>query len=110
MPRMTDVRSVAANSTVENVLTGKIHEFLPVNSLVRAMLVAAAVGLRATLIIGNEVLVNDQEVSGANRFPVYPDDVMVEGAGFSGDRIVLSLRNTTGGAITANTVVDTYPA
>ena len=110
MPRMTDVRSVGANSTVENVLAGKLHEFLSTRSLVRLMCVAGAVGLRVSLLIGGEALVQDQEISGANRFPIYPDDIVAEGAGFGGDRITVSVRNTTAAAITANTVVDTVPS
>lgn len=107
---MTDVQSVGANATVENVLAGKLHEFLSVRSLVRVMATAAAVGLNLSVLIGGEALVQDQEMSDANHFPVYPDDISVEGAGYPGDRITVSVRNTTGAALTSNIVVDTIPA
>ena len=109
MHRMSDVRSVAANSVVENVLSGKLHEFLGENSSVRLLATGSAAGARVTILVGGESLVQDQEISAANRFPLFPDDFVVEGAGFSGDRMVLSLRNTTGVAITVQSVVDTDP-
>lgn len=109
MNRMSDVRSVAANTTVDNVMSGKLHEFLPVPSVVRLSCVASAAGIRATLIIGGEVVVDSQEVSGANRYPILPDDIVGEGAGFRGDRVVLRLQNTTAGALTVNSVVDVTP-
>lgn len=109
MARMTDVRSVGANTTVDNVLAGKIYEFAPSNSIVTLSAAAAAVGMRVSLIIGNEVQIDDQEISGANRYPILPDDFVVRGAALRGDRIVLRLRNTTGAGITTNTALDIEP-
>ena len=109
MPRMSDRQSVGANAVVANVLAGKLHEFLSEDSIVRLYAVAAAVGLNVSLLVGGESIVQDQEVSGAGGFPVIPDHFIAEGAGFAGDRLVLSLRNTTGAAIVATTIVDTEP-
>lgn len=110
MSVMTDVRSVAANATVENVLAGKVHEFLPEDSIIRLLAAAAAVGMRASLLVGESVLVDDQELSDSNRFPINPDDLLAEGAGFGADRLVLRLRNTTAGAIVTKTQVIVEPA
>lgn len=109
MARMSDVRSVAANTTVDNVLAGKIYEFAPQNSVVTLSATASAVGMRVSLLIGQEVQIDDQEISAANRYPLQPDDYVVRGGALRGDRIVLRLRNTTGGALTANTVLDIDP-
>jgi len=106
MPSMTDVRSVAANSVVDNVLAGKIFEFAPSNAIASLLATASAVGLRISFIIGNEVQLDDQEISAANRFPLSPDDFLTRGGALKGDRIVLRLRNTTVGAITAFTKLD----
>jgi hypothetical protein len=106
---MSDVRVVAANTTVDNVLAGKIYEFAPQNSVVTLLGAASAVGLRVSLLIGNEVQIDDQEISAANRYPLNPDDYVVRGGALRGDRIVLRLRNTTGAGITANTVLDIDP-
>lgn len=109
MARMSDVRTVGANATVDNVLAGKIYEFAPQNSIVTLLATGSAVGLRVSLLIGNEVQIDDQEISAANRYPLNPDDYVVRGGALRGDRLVLRLRNTTGAGITANTVLDIDP-
>ena len=109
MSAMTDVRSVGANATVDNVLAGKIFEFAGSNSIARLLATASAVGLRLSFIVGNEVQLDDQEISSANRFPVTPDDLLAQTGALKGDRLVLRLRNTTAGAITAFTKVELDP-
>jgi hypothetical protein len=109
MPIMTDRQSVAANSTVQNVLAGKLAEFLSDPSRVALYAAASAVGLNYSLLIGGESVVDDQECSAANRFPVVPDDFLAEGGGLGGDRIIVRVRNTTGAAITAFTRVEVNP-
>lgn len=112
MPVMTDRRSVAANATVDNVLAGKIDEFLREKSIVTLYAVAEAVGLNVSLIIGNEVVFDDQEIPSraAGVTITVPDDFVVQGAGLAGDRMILRLRNTTGAAIIVRTRLETNPA
>jgi len=106
MPSMTDRQSVAANATVVNVLAGKLHEFLSAPSTIRLYGTASAVGLNVTFIVGSEVLLQDQEINSQNRLPIVPDDFTEQGFGNTGERILVSLRNTTAGAITGFTRVD----
>jgi len=110
VPVMTDRQSVAANGTVQNALAGKLAEFLTENSVVSLFATAAAVGLNMSLIIGGEVLVDDQEVNALNRLPIVPDDFVAQGGGFGGDRVILRYRNTTGAAIITFSRVETVPA
>jgi hypothetical protein len=112
MPVMTDRRSVAANATVDNVLAGKIDEFLREASIVTLYAAAEAVGVNVSLIIGNEVAFDDQEITSraAGASLIVPDDFMVQAAGLAGDRMVLRLRNTTGAAIIVRTRLETTPA
>jgi len=107
---MTDVQSVAANTTTGNILAGKAKEFCEEASIVTIGVNASAVGLRCTCIIGSEVVVDDQEVSSINRMPQFPEDAFAEGGAFPGDRITIRLRNTTGGAITGFTKLNISPA
>lgn len=106
---MTDVQSVAANTTTGNILAGKNQEFLAEAAILEIGVCASAVGLHATLVVGTEVVVDDQEVSAANHMPIFPDDVLAEGGGFAGDRVTLRLRNSTGAAITAFTKINISP-
>ncbi len=109
MPVMTDRQSVAANATVDNAVQGKLAEFLPENSLVSLYATAAVVGMNMSLIVGGEVVLDDQEVDAQNRMPITPDDFLVQGAGFAGDRLILRYRNTTGAAIITFSRVETTP-
>lgn len=107
MPIMTDRQSVAANTTVTNVLAGKIGEFLGATGVVALYGTASAVGLNVALLVGGQAVVDDQEVNAQNRMPIVPDDFVAGATGLQGDRVVVRLRNTTGGAITAFTRVET---
>lgn len=107
MPIMTDRQSVAANTTVQNVLSGKIGEFLAASGVVSLYGSASAVGLNMSLIIGGQVVVDDQEVNAQNRMPLIPDDFVAAATGVQGDRVIVRLRNTTAGAITAFSKMET---
>lgn len=109
MEVMTDRREVAANAVSLNVLAGKPHEFLTRPSIVRMFATAEAVGVNATLQVGSKSFFQDQEVSAANRFPITPDDFVVEAAGMAGDRILLTFRNTTAGALDAFSRIEVQP-
>ena len=113
MPQMSDVRSVAANTTVANVLQGKTNEFLTGDSVVRVGATASAAGIFMSLLIGDVVVVQDQEIGVnivAGGLPQDPEEIIVDDVGEAGDRMVLSLRNSTAGAITTQVVVKTTPA
>jgi hypothetical protein len=113
MPQlMTDgARSIAANTKVDNILAGKVGEFVTRPSIVRVRAAAAAAGMRITILGAGVNVVDDQEISQANRWPILPDDLVTEFA-LTGptDRLVISLRNTTAGAIVVNTVVEVIDA
>lgn len=110
MAIMTDIQSVAANTTIANCLSGKSAEFVKEASVVTLYALASAVGMRYTMIVGDEIVVEDQEVGVGTTLPKVPDDVIAQAGGFPGDRIVVKLHNTTGGAVSAYTRVDVEPA
>jgi hypothetical protein len=101
MPVITGTTVVVANTTSVNLLTGDINEFLGRNSVVSLFCTGSAVGLRAQLLIGKDVVIDDQPISDANRFPITPDDFLSRGGGFAGDRLTLKFHNVTVGDLTA---------
>ena len=107
--QLSDVRSVAANTTVENVLAGKLGEFVQQDSRIRIAITASAAGMLASVIIGNQVIMDGQEISDVNRFPQDPEDFLINTAALRNDRLIIKLNNTTAGAITARTVVKIEP-
>jgi len=110
MKVMTDVaRSVAANASTANILDGKPEVYLSRNSALSFYIAASAVGMFCTILVGDTVVVDDQEVSGINRYPIRPDDLYTRSGGAGGDLVYVRYRNSTGGALTVNTVVDVQP-
>ena len=104
MPTMQDSLSVAANSVSANVLSGKLYEFVNQGQNITVSLSGSAAGLRTTFIAGIP-FINDEAINPANRFPLVPDDIMLNQR-VPGGRLVLTFRNTTAGALTAFWRVD----
>lgn len=98
-PVITNETLVALNSTTGNLLAGDINEFLGLAAVVSLFVTSDLVGIRAQLLIGADVTIDDQPVSNANRFPITPDDFLSRGGGLPGDRLTLRFRNTTGVAL-----------
>lgn len=109
MPSMTNRQSVAANATIPNVFQNQLHYRLRSRSVVRVYASAAAVGLNISCLTGDELFLDDQEVSAQNRMPLVPDDFVAEMAGIENDEIVIKWRNTTGAAIVGFVRVDVSP-
>lgn len=109
MPLMTTRVSVPANSQVENALAGKEYEFMPFDGAVEFGLVAAATGIEASVISGTDVLMRNSPISEANRFPVYPDDFTLNDVAGQGERLIITLRNSTGAAIIVFVAVKVTP-
>jgi hypothetical protein len=107
---MTALTVVVANTTSLNVCAGQKDEFIKEPSVVTLSATGSAAGLLATFILGEEVVLDDQVIPPTNRFPIVPDDTMNQGGAFEGDRIVLRLRNATGGNLNGYTRVDIEPA
>lgn len=110
MAIMTDFQSVAANTTIANVLSGKSAEFVKEPSVVSISATGSAAGLFVTAICGEEIVIEDQAIPLTNRFPVIPDDTMAQAGAFPGDRIVVKVRNSTAGALNSWVRVDVEPA
>lgn len=106
MPTMQGSVSVAANVVSPNVLAGQQFEFLPQNAQCSLAVAGSAVGLNTSLLAGGVTIINDQAINGANHFPVIPDDIMSQEVIPGGARLLLTFRNTTGGALTAFWRVD----
>lgn len=105
MPRMTgQATSIAANAVSTNQLAGQLYEFLDRPAKVMLAATSAAAGIFVTLLIGGVAVVNDQPISQANRFPILPDDIVTAERGIG--RMILTFRNTTGGAIVVNWSLD----
>jgi hypothetical protein len=108
-PAISPAFSVAANSTSQNLMAGNLYEYLDRPSIIEFGMCGSNVGLLATIMLGGQVIVQDQEISGAARYPIVPDDWIVKAAGNAGAKIYITLRNRTGGALTAWVILNITP-
>jgi hypothetical protein len=98
--------SVAANSVDENVLSGSAYEFARGNSFVSMGIVQAATGLFVTIQAGGNVVAEEFEPPiEATAFPQTNEDFYFNTFAVTGDRLVIRVRNSTGGALVIRTVV-----
>lgn len=106
--------SIPAGGTNENVLAGSVFEFLRQDALVEVGMLASAVGLLAGVSSGSDIMLEDGSqvdvVRVANQGPIYPEDFALTDPALSGDRLRISVRNPTGGAITLFYSVKITPA
>lgn len=98
MPAMGFRTTLAGGATVDNVLVGSIFEFLSMHALIEVACVAlgGVLGdIRATITSGTDVLAENwpltQRATGVN----LNDDPILTDAALAGERLKVSLRNTT---------------
>ncbi len=99
--------ALAANSNSGNVLAGLQFEFTPkTNGRIIVAATGSAAGLVATFLLGGLSLADRVTIPLTNRWPVLPDDVLLDFiSGPRGQRLLLSFDNTTGGSLTYSAVV-----
>ena len=98
-------QSIAANDTVENILSGSAYEFLRGRSFVSMGITQSATGLQATIQAGGTVIAEEFSVPIEDSYPDTNEDFYFNTFGVAGDRLVIRVRNTTGGALTVRAVV-----
>lgn len=109
MPVIQKEVSVAANATVDNLISGSSFEFLRGNAVVSCGIVGSATGLVASIQSGSDIVLEEAPILVKTTMPTIPDDMYYNDVGVQGDRLVLRIRNTTGGALTVRAVVQITP-
>jgi len=59
---LTDNQSIAATTTIENILANKAFAILTQNSLITVAITASVVSAFVTIVIGRQVVVDGQEI------------------------------------------------
>jgi len=101
MPLVQNTVSVPANG-IALPLAGSLYEYLPFDADIEIALnqQSGAVGaILATVNSGPDQLMEEGVIGFNARLPVYPDDFFLTDEAAANDRLKISLRNTTGGAI-----------
>lgn len=88
--------SLTAGTSIDNVFANSQWEILtgPCEIFIGIVADGGAIGdVLATCYSGTDTLAEEQPVSNANRFPIYPDDYTLNDVAAAGDRLKLKLRN-----------------
>ena len=109
MPVIQKEVSIAANSSNENILSGSAFEFLRGNAVVSIGLTAAATGLVANIQSGADIVLEESPLEIKTTYPTIPDEMYYNDVGVLGDRLVIRVRNTTGGALVVRAIVQITP-
>lgn len=99
MPTISKETSVAAGAVLDNIFAGSAYEFANRNRVASIGLTAAAGGSFATLQSGADIVAEEFAPIVKTVMPVIPDDFYFNDVMQIGDRLVLRIRNPTGGAI-----------
>lgn len=111
MPQFPFTASVAGGATY-TPLSGWQYEYIPFPCLVEIGLNATAVGVVATVSSGSDVLQEESPVQAGGTAGVIPSPLntpYLSDQAAAGDRLKVSVRNTTGGAITVNGIAKITP-
>lgn len=100
---------ILANTVNDNVLAGNQFEFSPARAIVEFGIVASAVGLEVDVLIGTRSIITRMLPSQQNRFAIYPDDFPLRAGAMRSERVIVRIRNTTGGNLTHFTSVKFTP-
>jgi hypothetical protein len=111
MPSFAFTQTVAAGASV-NALAGTQYEFIPFHAQVEIGMCSTAAGVLSTVYAGTDLIQQEGplvDVKGAGQLPIYPDNFHIADDFAAGDRINITLRNTTGGTLTVLGVVRYNP-
>jgi len=109
MPVIQKTDSVLTTVTVENALSGSAFEFARTNQLVSIGVVCDTAGCFATITNGSDILLEESQVAVKSTYPVIPDEMYYNDVATQGDRLVIRLRNPTGGTVVFKTIVQVTP-
>lgn len=109
MPVITREVSIAAGAINDNVFSGSAFEFARQNQVVSVGVAQSATGAFATLQSGGDVVAEEFSPPILTRYPVIPDEMYFNDVMSIGDRLVLRVRNPTGGALTIRAIAQISP-
>lgn len=105
MPMIMVEESIAAGAVNANLYAGSAFEFARQRGIISIGVVQSATGMFCTLQAGGDVIAEEFSLPILTRYPIIPDEMYFTDVVEAGDRIVARVRNPTGGALTARSVV-----
>lgn len=109
MPMIMKEVSIAANSQNDNIVSGSAFEFAKSRQVVSIGIVQSATGCFATIQGGSDIICEEFSIPILTTYPIIPDNMYFTDTMEQQDRLVIKVRNTTGGALTVRAVIQTSP-
>jgi hypothetical protein len=95
---MQGTNVILANTTTNNVLQGQRYERAPANCYGALFVTGSNLGLTCELNCGGVSVTPPTGVNAQNRYPVVPDDSLVDGWSVGNGKLIqVTVVNTTGG-------------
>jgi hypothetical protein len=105
MPVIQRSESVAAGATVQNTIAGSAYEFARSRQVVSIGVTQSATGMFVAIQSGSDIVSEEFEPFILTTPPIIPDHMYYNDVMEIGDRLVIRVRNPTGGALTIRTLV-----
>lgn len=102
-------QSVAATTSVVNLIAGSAFEFARTRQIVSIGVTASATGSFITITSGADVVLEESPPMVLTTMPIVPDHMYYNDVMEIGDRLRIGCRNPTGGAITIRVIVQVNP-
>lgn len=106
MPSIVRSTVVATTATNDNVLSGSAFEYMRGPGIVSAACVTTAAGGFVTINSGPDIILEESPCPVNAAWPLIPDQFYFNWGAAAGDRLVVRVRNTTGGNLTFITIVN----
>lgn len=104
MPALQFEGSLGAGVTNGNVFSGSAFEFARQRQIVSIGVTAAATGTFTAITSGSDVILEDSATFIKTQFPIVPDEMFYNDVMEAGDRLRVSIRNPSGGAIVCRSI------
>jgi hypothetical protein len=97
--------SIAAGAVNNNLVSGSAFEFSRGRNVVSIGVVQSATGMFCTIQAGADIVAEEFSLPILTTYPIIPDNMYFTDVMENGDRLVLRVRNPTGGALTARAAI-----
>lgn len=105
MPVIQRSEALLTTATSQNTIAGSAYEFARSRQVVSIGVVQSATGLFATIQSGSDIVAEEFEPFILTTPPVIPDHMYYNDVMEIGDRLVIRVRNPSGGTLTVRTLV-----
>ena len=99
MPVIQKTVTLLTGETEENALSGSAFEFARGNQLVSMGVTQDTAGGFVTIQSGSDIVLEESEPLVSSTYPIIPDSMYYNDVATAGDRLVIRLRNPSGGTI-----------